>query len=164
LALSAGDSLCEDPDTMRTDTGDELAIEALRRHGRLTIRVRGGSMAPFIRDGDIVTVSEIAPSAPGIGDVICYETTPRRLFVHRVVACDGQRLFVKGDALTFTEVVERDQVLGKVVALERRGTLRRLDTAAARWRNRAIATLSPAIPRLLPMALLVRRAWRAVRG
>jgi hypothetical protein len=149
---------------MGADIVDDLAIEALRRHGRLSIRVRGGSMVPFIRDGDIVTVSEIAPSGPGIGDVICYETKPRRLFVHRVVACDGERLFVKGDALAFTEVIERDQVLGKIVALERRGMLRRLDTAPARWRNRAIATLSPAIPRLLPMALLMRRAWRALRG
>jgi hypothetical protein len=149
---------------MGADTIDDLAIEALRRHGRLSLKVRGGSMVPFIRDGDIVTVEETAPGGPGIGDVICYATTPRRLFVHRVVGRDREHLFVKGDALAFTEVVECGQVLGKVVALERHGTLRRLDTAAARWRNRAIATLSPAIPRLLPMALLVRRAWRVVRG
>jgi signal peptidase I len=141
---------------------DELAIEALRSRGRLTIKARGGSMTPFIRDGDIVVVANIEPTHVAVGDVVCYETEPGQLRLHRVVARDGDRLRVRGDAITFTEVVEGAQLLGKVICVQRHGTVSHFDTSWARWRNRAVASLSPAIPPLLSLALACRRRWRAV--
>lgn len=141
---------------------DELAIEALRRHGRLSIKARGGSMTPFIRDGDIVVITNSRQMKVAVGDVVCYETHPGRLLLHRVVAHDRERWRVKGDALGFTEVVEGAQLLGKVIVVERHGKVTRFDTSRARWRNRAIASLSPAIPALLSVALACRRLWRAV--
>ena len=164
MALSAGDGMCEDRQAMRADVADELAIEALRRHGRLRLRVRGGSMAPFMRDGDVVSIGLTPAGGPRIGDIICYEPRVGRLFVHRVVAYTRDHLVVKGDALAVVEHVARERVLGTVVALERRGTPTRLDSAGARLLSRVIAAFSPAIPKLLPMALHARRAWRAVRG
>ena len=122
-------------------------------------------MTPFIRDGDIVVVTNAQRADVVVGDVVCYETHPGRLLLHRVVAHDRERLRVKGDALAFTEAVEGAQLLGKVIVVERHGKLTRFDTSRARWRDRAIATLSPAIPPLLAVALACRRLWRAgVRG
>ena len=144
---------------------DELAIEALRRHGRLSLKARGGSMTPFIRDGDIVVIANAQRMNVAVGDVVCYETHPGRLRLHRVVAHDRERLRVKGDALGFTEVVEDAQLLGKVIVVKRHGAVTPFDTSRARWRNRVIAFLSPAIPPLLSVALACRRIWRAgVRG
>lgn len=139
---------------------DELAADVLRRGGRLRIKARGGSMTPFLWDGDVALVTPTEGEEVSVGDVICYETPPGRLFLHRVIARDQDRFVAKGDALAFTEVVDRAQLLGKVVAVERHGKVRRFDTRAARWQNRAIASLSPCLSRLLPLALRLRRVWR----
>jgi len=120
-------------------------------------------MTPFLWDGDVALVSPTEKKEVGLGEVICYEAPGGRLFLHRVIARDGDRLVTKGDALAFTEVVDRAQVLGKVVAVERRGKITRLDTRRARWRNRAIASLSPFLPRLLAVARRLRRARRGWR-
>ncbi len=120
-------------------------------------------MIPFILDGDVVLVGPAGNSEVLVGDVICYEISPGRLFLHRVIKRDGERFVTKGDALDFTNLISPGQVLGKVVAIERCGRVRRLDTA--RWRNRAIAFLSPLLSKLLPLAMRVRRIWKAaLRG
>ena len=144
---------------------EDLAAQLLRRGKRLRIKARGGSMVPFLRDGDVALVTPTAGSEVGVGDVVCYEMPPGRLYLHRVIARDRDRVVAKGDALPFTEVVERAQLLGTVVAIERHGRVRRLDTRTAQWRNRAIASLSPALPRALALAGRLRRLWRvAFRG
>jgi hypothetical protein len=117
-------------------------------------------MTPFLWDGDVALVAPVEGKEVGVGDVICYETPPGTLFLHRVIARDGDRLVAKGDALAFIEAIDRAQLLGKVVAVERRGKMKRLDTRAARWRNWAIASLSPFFPRLFSLALHLRRVWR----
>ncbi len=120
-------------------------------------------MIPFILDGDVVLVDPAANPEILVGDVICYEISLGRLFLHRVIKRDGERFVTKGDALAVTDVVFPGQVLGKVVAIERRGKVRRLD--AARWRNRGIAFLSPLLPRLFSPAIRLRRMWKAaLRG
>lgn len=141
--------------------GSDLAAHLLRCGERLRIKARGGSMLPFLRDGDVAHVMPSAGTEVRVGDVICYETPPGRLILHRVVERDRHRLVARGDALGFTEVVERVQLLGKVVAVERHGRVRRLDTRTARWRNLAIVAVSPLLPWLLPVVTRLRRAWRA---
>jgi len=144
---------------------EALAAQVLRSGGPLWIKTRGGSMFPFLRDGDVALVVPAAGTEIGVGDVICYETPPGRLFVHRVVDSKRDRLVAKGDALASATVIDLPQLLGKVVAIERRGSVKRLDTRIARWRNRAIALLSSLIPVLVALALRVRRVVRAaVRG
>ena len=120
-------------------------------------------MLPFLRDGDLLLVSPVASSEILVGDVLCYEKPPGRLFLHRVIKRTGEQFVTKGDALDFTDVIFLEEILGKVVAVERHGRVRRLDTRWARGRNRAIVFLSPLLPRLLHLALPVRRLWRAVR-
>ena len=83
------------------------------------------------------------------------------MFLHRVIGLAGDGFVAKGDALAFTELVERAHVLGKVITVERHGRGRRLDTRTARWRNRVIAFLSPLLPLLLALALGLRRVWGA---
>ena len=144
---------------------DELAVQVLRRGAPLRIKARGGSMLPFLLDGDVALVTPAAGAEIGVGDVICYETPPGRLFMHRVIERRRERFVAKGDALTFTDLIDPEQVLGKVVAVQRRGSVTRLDTRIGRWRNRAIAAVSTLIPFPMALAILVRRIVRAaLRG
>jgi signal peptidase I len=114
---------------------EELASQLLRRGGQLRIKARGGSMIPFIWDGDRVLVRPAGSAEILVGDVICYETSPGRLFLHRVIKRDREQFVTKGDALDFTDLVSPGQVLGKVVAVERDGRVRRLAIRVGRlWR------------------------------
>src|SRR2546426_273461 len=137
-------------------SGDDLAADLLRRGGPLRIKARGASMVPFLWDGDVVLVVPSTGTEVGVGDVICYETSPGRLFLHRVIERRRERFVAKGDALTSTDAIDRRQILGKAVAIERRGSVKRLDTRIAWWRNRAIAAVSTLIPFFLALAIPVR--------
>jgi len=126
------------------------------------LRARGSSMLPFLRDGDVLEIRPAAPAEIHVGDVICYEPSPGTLCLHRVVACDGRGFVTRGDALTHVEVVPAGSVLGRVRAVERRGRAWRLDTWSAHWRARVMVVASPALARLLPLVLGLRRFWRTV--
>ena len=122
-------------------------------------------MTPFLWDGDVVLVTPTDGREIDVGDVICYEAPPGRLFLHRVIERHRDRFVAKGDALAFRDVIGRAQLLGKVVAVERHGKVKRLDTVAARRRNRVIAAISPFLPRALSLAAGLWRLGRvAFRG
>lgn len=142
---------------------DALAARSLRLGTTLRVRARGGSMLPFLLDGDVLVVRPAAAAEVRTGDVICYEPPSGGLCLHRVIA-RGERGFVtRGDALTYVEVVPDAALLGVVTARERRGRRTALDTPPARRRGRVIAAVAPATARLLPLARWLRRAGRAVR-
>src|SRR5207302_5223751 len=90
---------------------DELAVQVLRRGYPLRIKTRGGSMLPFLRDGDVALVVPAARTEVGVGDVICYETSPGRLFVHRVIDRARDQFLAKGDALACVDVIDPPQLL-----------------------------------------------------
>jgi signal peptidase I len=140
---------------------DDLAAQVLRRGAPLRIKARGGSMLPFMWDGDVALVTPAGATKIRVGDIVCYEL-PGRLFLHRVIDRDGDGFVAKGDALRFTDVIDRRQLLGRVVAIERSGRITRLDTRAARWRSIVIAFFSPLLPHLVSAAMWARRTWRAL--
>jgi hypothetical protein len=121
-------------------------------------------MLPAVLDGDVVLVTPVSPDALGIGDIICFEMPPGRLFLHRVVRRTPQGFVTKGDALRHHEDVRAVEVLGRARSLERRGRVVPLDGPLARLRGRALAVASPAIPAALAALLPIVRAWRAAVG
>jgi signal peptidase I len=146
---------------------DELAVQLLRRGAPLRVKARGASMLPFLYDGDVALVVPADGTEIGLGDVVCYETSPGRFFMHRVIERTRDRFVAKGDALAFTDLIGPEQVVGKVVAVERRGRIKRFDTRIGRWRNRAIARVSSLVPFTVAVAIAipVRRILRAaLRG
>jgi signal peptidase I len=103
---------------------------------RVRFPAPGKSMQPAIRDGEVVTVEPLSPSDVGKGDIILYRRE-EALIAHRVVriirkkahwstqpsAIGPYAMFVlRGDASTTCDLpVERGQVLGRVIAVERQG-------------------------------------------
>jgi signal peptidase I len=63
----------------------ELLHATLARGASFRFRTSGFSMDPFIRDGDVITVSALSEGSPGLGDVVAFvqKETPK-LAVHQI--------------------------------------------------------------------------------
>jgi signal peptidase I len=126
----------------------ELSKEILKRRGCLCFRARGGSMYPFIRDGEVIIVKPAMISEVRIGDIIFYCTSQAKMVVHRVIkTCkeNGEMvLMTKGDFTPcFDQLVHSNNLLGKVVAIERKGKIIRLDKGRAMLTSVFLAKISP---------------------
>jgi signal peptidase I len=99
----------------------ELLRATLAKGVPFTFRARGSSMHPFIRDGDVITVSPLGAHPPVLGDVVAFvQREIDRLVVHRVIGIKANSCFMKGDD---TGGVDRPvptvNVLGLVKRVER---------------------------------------------
>jgi ribosomal protein S18 acetylase RimI-like enzyme len=139
---SAAESAAVSPPSPFVSLGGELQLsnlgqlELLRgmaeRGVPLRTTVRGFSMAPFIRDQDVLTIAPIDNRAPRVGEVIAF-TLPNsgRMAIHRVVGHAGAGWLVRGDNCPGADgVVARDDMVGRVVRVERRGRNVRLGLGA----------------------------------
>jgi signal peptidase I len=147
----------------------KLSREFLERGTSIRFRAKGWSMRPFIKNGDFVTVSPIASSSIRIGDVIFYSTAKDKVIVHRVVNKYGKNgrmtMLIKGDAcFGVPEKVDAQNVLGKVVAINRNGQEKRLDTKLHRTIGLFFARLSPFSRWIYPIGSIVKSSGRRLRG
>jgi hypothetical protein len=84
----------------------------------------GHSMAPFIKDGDVICVSPFALNAPGIGDVVAFiHPETQLLCVHRVLSLDGDSFLIQGDNMQSNPdgMIPREAIVGRVTLVERAG-------------------------------------------
>ena len=110
----------------------ELSAAILGAGVALRFRAQGTSMAPLVRDGDVLLVWPVDPGAVRAGDLVLCSTAPGRVVVHRVIrkeVCrEGSRFTVQGDALSRPDgQIAEAQLHGRVRALERAGTQIDLD-------------------------------------
>jgi hypothetical protein len=114
---------------------DALRIAgALKRRGRISLRVHGTSMQPWVRPKDIALIRKISLENVRCGDVVLFRRE-NHLFVHRIVekrgSLDAAQLFSKGDAHPTSDgMVQEEELLGRVVRIYRHG--RRIDLDAPR--------------------------------
>lgn len=103
-------------------TVDELILEALARGRSVSMTARGGSMWPFIRDGDRLTLAPLDRAAR-VGDVVWVHVGSAPGPIHRVRRIDrDRRICVQGDASTVPDGwFSQTDLLGQVVAVERNG-------------------------------------------
>src|SRR5262252_2147971 len=102
----------------------DVVTELLSRGYQVRFRAEGASMRPTIRGGEAITVEPV--SEVKIGDIALYRAE-RGLIAHRVVGIrkgngTAPVCFARGEAGGSTEeAVQEQQVLGRVVAVERNG-------------------------------------------
>jgi hypothetical protein len=114
---------------------DALRIaDALKRRGRISLRVHGTSMQPWVRPEDIALIRQISIENVRCGDVVLFRRE-HQLFVHRIVEKRGSlnatQLFSKGDAHPTSDgAVQEQELLGRVMRIYRNG--RRIDLDAPR--------------------------------
>ena len=109
----------------------DLVAELLARGASARFVARGGSMSPWIRDGDVVTVE---PLEAGLGDVAAFRLPGggRRLRVHRLVRRVAPGWLAQGDRQGRADgVIPDSEILGVVRRIERRGRSRFLPSGAA---------------------------------
>ena len=137
----------------------ELMSATLRRGACFRFTARGFSMDPFVRDGDVLTVGPVR-GRPALGRVVAVrDPATGRLVVHRVVARGSGGVLVRGDGAGQADgVAGPGDVLGQVVAVERRGRRVRLGSGPER---RAVSALSRA-GLLVPLVAAARRARRVL--
>ncbi|MFQ5574716.1 MAG: signal peptidase I [Terriglobia bacterium] len=141
----------------------QLSSEVLERGGVLRFRALGGSMHPFIKNGEILRVKPVESADVDCGDVVFYWTRGRGVVAHRLIRkkrLNGEDIFVmKGDSVpVFDELVRAEQVIGKVIAIERNGRVRELESTPHRVLNRVLALVSPFSRRIYLALWMPRRA------
>lgn len=101
----------------------ELLRAMMERGLPLRTRARGFSMAPLIRDEDVVTVAPLGDRGPHVGEVMAFVAPASGgLALHRVVARDKRGWVLRGDnCLESDGVVVDGEILGRVVRVERNG-------------------------------------------
>jgi signal peptidase I len=146
-----------------------LSKDILKKGKSIRFQARGWSMRPFIRDGDIITISPVENSALKTGEVVLYLSAGNQVIVHRIInkyKREGRiTLMVKGDAVFGSaEKVEVQNVLGKVTTIERKGCLKRLDTKLHQMIGFFIAGISPFSRWIYPAGSLVKQSGRKILG
>jgi hypothetical protein len=108
----------------------EMLQAALQSFGKCDVVVMGESMKPFIRSGDIVSLSVMA-DIPCLGEVIAFFNDDQ-LLVHRIIwrkrlGPGDWRFWVWGDSSPgMPGKVSLSECLGKVVSLSRNNRKRNL--------------------------------------
>lgn len=103
----------------------------------VTLRAKGSSMYPFIREGrDAVTLKR--KDVLRAGDVVLARLGDGTYVLHRIVALNGDEAVLRGDGnLRQSESCRIEDVLGAAVGISRGG--RHVDTSS--FRERAAARL-----------------------
>jgi signal peptidase I len=150
-------------------TPDARRAAALQLHdafvktrGEQWLRFQGGSMAPTLREGDLLSVRYVAADELAFGDIVVFEIAEASV-VHRLLGVPRLRtpLVTKGDnAWRVDRPFAPDRLVGKVCTV-RRGTVR-IDLEHGRWRwvSRAIALVSLLEAGAFSFAVAVRRRWQ----
>lgn len=122
----------------------EIMGAVLKKGRPFRFRAGGWSMAPLIRDGDVITLAPLAAGAPRPGDVVAFvRPETGQLVVHRVVSRRGRVWRIRGDsnAAACDDLVPDENLLGRVTRIERQGRPVRMGLGPER---RLIAWLSNA--------------------
>ena len=122
---------------------NEITAELLRRGNRVRFRAIGASMQPTIEDGELITVAPMAPESVKRGDILLYQSESG-VHAHRVVGrvkgtvpllegdCPLDHYLLRGDASVSCDApVQLEQVIGRVVAVQRGGRNLALDSRLA---------------------------------
>lgn len=102
----------------------ELLKAAMDKGKPFKFKAGGWSMAPFIRDGDILTLSPSLISFPQKGDVVgVVDQFTKKLMVHRIVGIKNGRYQIKGDGADKEDpgTFDLNGIYGHVTKIERDG-------------------------------------------
>jgi len=100
----------------------ELMKAILEKNVPFRFTATGCSMTPFIRDGDLITISP-APLRLRPGDVVPFVSPScDKLMVHRILNVSREGYLIKGDNNTEPDGrIPASSIIGRVVRVEHRG-------------------------------------------
>jgi phage repressor protein C with HTH and peptisase S24 domain len=135
----------------------QLSVELLAAGRALTVRVRGYSMFPWLRPGDLVRVEPVDPANLHPGDVILFRAGNMAI-AHRLLRWKDGLLIIKGDAAPCQDApLSPAEVIGRVVEVRRGDQAWRLDQGWYRVLAPVLALISPWTPSLYAGMRRLRR-------
>ena len=113
----------EKPLVLTAQNMADLIAPLLERGQRCRFVSGGNSMAPFIKDKDLVTIAPFAGGSLCLGTVVAYRhPVSRCLVIHRIVSKNRDGYVVKGDNCGFSDgVIHSGHVLGVLAEVKRQG-------------------------------------------
>ena len=137
----------------------EMWREVCDKGALLRFRVSSGSMMPVLNVGDVVIVSGVEPSAVRIGDIVAFQNGSDVL-VHRVISrqwSSNQLLFRhRGDSAVSGGIFTSDNLIGRVISVDKEGHEFSLDTPwytinnkIIGWRLRIVERINYRYPRFI---------------
>ena len=124
-------------------------------------RATGFSMSPFIRNGDVLTVSPLSGRAR-LGDVVAFvKRQTGGLVIHRVVRTGATHCLIRGDNSSRDDgYVSEADILGRITKVERNGKKILLGRGPERYLISLLARKGLLVPFFLP----VPRRLRTILG
>lgn len=83
----------------------------LKENMKVLFRVKGGSMRPFLQDGDVVRIAPVAFDTLRRGDIILARTA-FGVLLHRIVGIRKDNVRLAGDANRRLERAGREDIIG----------------------------------------------------
>jgi signal peptidase I len=131
----------------------QLLKATIKKEGWLELPSFGNSMYPLIQQGNICRFVNCQTTLLKKGDVILFYTKTGQLIAHRLVSIKivkNQRFFqLKGDTnLGFDPLIGEDQILGKLVSVQKKHRIFTPEGCVARFWGKVILTF-PALSGIL---------------
>jgi hypothetical protein len=140
----------------------DLVGDVLSRGLPFRFCARGGSMFPFIRDGDVISVVPFGSHLPAIGDVVAFlHPSGDRLTVHRLTGKTKFKYLIQGDNHPPSQSdgwLPLSALLGRVSCIERKGRQLRLGLGPERY-SIALCSRIGLLQILVRLAVTIYR-WR----
>ena len=78
-------------------------------------------MSPFVRNGDVLTLSPLSEAEPRLGDIVgCIHPESGKLVVHRLIGRRGADWIIRGDNSPQADgLIPKNDILGRVIRIER---------------------------------------------
>ena len=102
----------------------DLLEDVLGREVPFRFKARGGSMTPFIRDGDVITIAPLSQQIAGLGSIVAFKRPETgSLVVHRIVAVSENAVLIHGDnnPQNSDGWIPCEYLLGRVIEIKRDG-------------------------------------------
>jgi signal peptidase I len=140
----------------------DLLDAVLQKGMDARFQAKGFSMAPFIKNNDVVTISPLQGERAGLGDIIAFaHPETQGLCIHRIVRKKGDLYVTKGDNRSETEEsVPIENILGSVTRVQRDGKQVFLGLGPERCLIGFLGRRGLLFPLLLPLWNIVRPFMR----
>lgn len=144
----------------------DLLRAVLNKGVPVRFQAKGFSMSPFIRDKDVVTISPMKSTKPGLGQIIAFSRPETGgLCIHRIVRKRDGMYVTKGDNTSQTEeCVPRENILGFVTSVERDGSRVFMGLGPERYLVAFLGRRGLLFPLLLPLWKVIRPFVRRSAG
>ena len=113
----------------------------------MPLTVTGSSMMPLLKpQRDIVWLERCGENDIKKGAVLLFERNGGKPVLHRVIKAQGDKLIMNGDALSWSETIEKTQVIACVKKIERNGRIISCEDGMVKAYNALWRTTRPIRP------------------